>query len=499
MALHALNSSESIQTGQFGGFCPYWTVVDGQVLVADTAEEIILALPEGKRVIDPVAVLELLQFNYMLGNRTLVQGVQRMPWRATLRGDGVVGRRPPLPHANRYVSPQDVAQTLRELLEEELYNITRNYQRVFLLLSGGLDSRVVAGVLKKIEPQLQAQIACVTWGHPESRDVVYARRIASWYDWGFFHVPYDHELGWSNILRGAIWGGSEATGIHLHGMEWFRNVQPEDLVIASSFGDSVGRAEFGSVHVKKLSLALLQNPGRLLHPSLIRINDLLTLAEKDRETAWQGEQTAPDWVRCELDMQENYMRRMLCHPMDYIRQFCSLHQAFTSDEVVSYMWSLSPDCRTDEIYHQLLKDLDFRLYSLPWARTGVAPNGTIDPDPKLRKEYHEWGKWLRHDLRPRLEPLVFSPGLNELGLFYGPAIRYTWDRFLAEPDDRLGTGENVVKLCSIELSHRHFKIRPCRNPTYWQDVISDIVWRGLRQPRSIGSRGFRKARRILLL
>lgn len=491
--LRKLSASESIQTAQFGGFCPYWTAVDGQVLVADTAEEIILALPEDKRIIDPVAVLELLQFNYMLGNRTLVQGVQRMPWHATLRGDGVIERRLPLPHANRYVSPQDVAQTLRELLEEELYNVTRNHQRVFLLLSGGLDSRVVAGVLKEIEPQLQAQIACVTWGHPESRDVVYARRIASWYGWEFFHVPYDHELGWSNIQRGAIWGGAEVTGIHLHGEDWFRGVQPENLVVAASFGDSVGRAEFSSVHVKNLSLAPLRNTGRLLHPSLI--NDLLTLAEKDRETAWEGEQTAPDWMRQELDMQENYMRRMLCHAMDYIRQFCSLHQAFTSDEVVSYMWSLSPDCRTDEIYYQLLKDLDFRLYSLPWTRTGVAPDGTTEPDPKLRKEFHEWGKWLRHDLRPRLESLIFSPGLRELGLFYSPAIRRMWDGFLTEPDDRLGTGENVVKLCSIELSRRHFKIRPCRKPTYWQDVISGIVWRGLRQTRSIGARAFRRARR----
>lgn len=66
--LRKIGISESIKTTQFGGFCPYWTMVDGQVNVADTAEEIILSLPGDKRVIDPVAFLELLQFNYILGN-----------------------------------------------------------------------------------------------------------------------------------------------------------------------------------------------------------------------------------------------------------------------------------------------------------------------------------------------------------------------------------------------------------------------------------------------
>lgn len=483
--LRKIGISESIKTTQVGGFCPYWTMVDGQVNVADTAEEIILSLPGDKRVIDPVAFLELLQFNYILGNRTLVQGVQRMPWRAVLTGNGVVERRPPIPHNNRYASPQKAAQTLRELLEEELYNITQNRKRVFLLLTGGLDSRVVAGVLKRLEPQLHARIECVTWGQPESRDVVYASRIAAWYDWEHHHLPYDHELTWSNIIRGAIWGGAEVAGLHLHGEEWFKSIQPEDLVVAASFGDSVGRAEFGSVHLKNLSRVPLRSKHRLLHPSLV--GDLITLAEKDRETAWEGvEETGPGWVRLELDMQENYMRRMICHAMDYIRQFCSLHQAFTSYKVVSYMWSLSLDCRTDNIYYQLLKELDSKLYSLPYARTGIAPDGSTEHDPKLSKEYHEWGKWLRNELRSRLEPLVFSSGLHKLGLFHGgPYIRRLWDRWLGEPINELGNGQNIVKLCSLELLRRHFQLQPCRRPTYWQDVILDVKRHSFTKVREI--------------
>ncbi len=51
--LRKLEKAETVQTSRFGGFCPYWTVLDDEVLVADTAEEIILALPAEERVVDP--------------------------------------------------------------------------------------------------------------------------------------------------------------------------------------------------------------------------------------------------------------------------------------------------------------------------------------------------------------------------------------------------------------------------------------------------------------
>lgn len=69
--LRVLHDTETVETSLFGRFCPYWTKVDGRVLVADTAEEIITAIPQPERVIDPVALVGLLQFNYILGDRDI--------------------------------------------------------------------------------------------------------------------------------------------------------------------------------------------------------------------------------------------------------------------------------------------------------------------------------------------------------------------------------------------------------------------------------------------
>ena len=456
-------------------------------MLADTAEEIIPAIPEEKRVVDPVAVLELLQVEYIAGNRTMVQGVQRMPWRATLNGDGTVERRPPLHHSKRLLKAREIARTLRARLEEELFEAAKDRARVFVMLSGGLDSRIVAGVLKRLEPQLQSSIRCVTWGEPKSRDVVYAQRIANWYDWELIHVPYDAPRTWANIERGAVWGGSEVAGLHLHGMEWFRNARPDDLAIAASFGDSIGRAEFSRRHLSILRPHLMQNKLGLMHPGLV--NRCLPLAERDRRTAWEGESEAPDWVRYELDMQENYMRRMICHAMDYVRQFCSLHQAFTSDAIVSYMWSLRPDCRTDDVYRELLRDLDSKLYSLPWARTGVALDGTVESDSSLRQEYHDWDRWLRQDLRDRLQPLVLSTGLRELGAFYWPAVHRVWNKWSRRSGGSFARRATLVHLASLELSRRHFSLRPCRcRSRGWLGAVADASRHHLGMPARVSRR-----------
>ncbi|MBN1980751.1 MAG: hypothetical protein JW795_04425, partial [Chitinivibrionales bacterium] len=466
MMIRTLATKEIIETAAFGGACPYWIERDGSIVVADTAAEIFSQLPQDQRIIDPVSVFELLQFNYMLGTRTLLQGVYKMPWRATLRGDGVITRHAPVPHGNLQIDPQKAARELRRRLEIELASVLSRHRSIYLLLSGGLDSRVIAGIIKKLQPHNHDSITCVTWGNSVCRDRVYARTIADWYGWNFVPVSYDEELTWFNIQRGAQWGGCETAGIHLHGLEWFRNVDARSCVIAASFGDSIGRAEFSSKHVTALKLAPLRNIADFLHPSLEK--NSFQLAEADRATAWQKEPDARSFVRCELDMQENYMRRMICHAMDYLRQYCFLHQAFTSRDVVSFMWSLSPACRTDEIYHHLLKNLDQRLYTLPWARNAIAPSGDRDGsennehEKKLTKEYHDWSRWLRCELRQRLAHHFFAPGLVRLGVMNVPARSRLWKSYCTEQDPCYWAAQNVVKLVSLELCRASFDIQPCR-------------------------------------
>jgi hypothetical protein len=64
-------------------------MLDGRVLIADSAEEIILAIPNHNHVVDPVAIPELLHFICLFGNLTQVG---RIPYQETLNSTRILGR-----------------------------------------------------------------------------------------------------------------------------------------------------------------------------------------------------------------------------------------------------------------------------------------------------------------------------------------------------------------------------------------------------------------------
>jgi asparagine synthase (glutamine-hydrolysing) len=457
--VRTLKEGERISTRNFGGFCPYYYRDDesGEVLVGDTAEEMILSIPRNKRRLDAVGCLSLLCFNSPLGDRTLVEGLQRMPWHATLEASGNLERRAPLPHGHRLTEPHEIALALLGCLEEELSGYLEGRKRAWVLLSGGLDSRITAGVIHRIQRNFSAEIGAVTWGTEDSRDVIYASRIARHYGWEWLHLPYDEETLWQNIFIAAEWGGSEVAGVHLHAIKQLgRIVGHDDVVIASSWGDSIGRAEFGGQHLAQMGMRPIVNKHWLIHRSLA--GSCLDLARTDRQLAWCTEPDCSRHVIAELDAQENYMRRMIGHAMNYILRFCHLEQAFTADKTVKTMWSYSPVCRQTEVYYRLLENLDPFLFDVPWARTGVAPSGKVEKDFSLKKDYHQWGRWLREGRRKELKNLLYDGHLSTLNVFNMSQVRQCFKIWCREPMDSVGRTEAILQLASIELLQRRFDL-----------------------------------------
>ena len=442
--------------------------------MADRADEIFDSLPQEERRIDPVACLGLLCFNYPLGDRTLVEGVYRMPWHAALDGRGQVHRFRPIPHGHRLAEPDQIAAQLKECLTVELSEYVRGHSRVFVLLSGGLDSRVTAGILSLIQKTTPMEVHALTWGDPRSRDVVYARSIAEHYNWNWHLLDYDAEIGWQNIGVAAEWGGAEVAGVHLHAMSQLqRLVRPDDVLIASSWGDSIGRGEFSGQHLSRLTMRPATNKHWLIHRSIAR--DCIKSAESDRKLAWSSE---PDWsaeVICELDLQENYMRRLIGHAMNYVMNFCRLEQAFTAVQTVETMWSYAPFCRQTEVYFHLLEILDSFLFNLPWARSGIAPSGKVEADGTLKTTYHHWGRWLREGRASDLKELIVGGGLAGLGVFDMAQVRSIYRLWLEQPANALNYTETILKLAGIEMLRRRFGISGDKDRTGFADKLASLA------------------------
>jgi asparagine synthase (glutamine-hydrolysing) len=457
--IRKLEQGEVVATRPFGGLCPYYyrEPGTGRVIVGETAGEMIEAIPKERRQLDAAACLALFNFNYPLGDRTMIQGLHRMPWHATLDSGGAVDRRPPLPHGHRLAEPAEIADALTGCLEEEIAAYLVGHRRVWVLLSGGLDSRITAGIVKRLQGGSAPEVHAVTWGTSNSRDVAYASRIAGRYGWEWHHLPYGEATLWDNLEIAAQWGGAEVAAVHLHAEQGLKPlVGPEDLVLASSWGDSVGRAEFSGSHLLRLTIAPIVNKYRLIHPSLFP--GCLRAAQADRETAWCAEADRSTHVVAELDSQENYMRRMIAHAMNFIATFCRLEQAFTAEKTVRTMWSFSPICRQTEVYFRLLEKLDPFLFDLPWARSGVAPSGKREHDPALTRTYHEWGRWLREGRRKDLKALVIDGGLAGLGVLDMSQVRRCFKHWCKEATDSIGLTETILQLAGIELLRRRFEL-----------------------------------------
>src|SRR5699024_10474867 len=109
------------------------------------------------------------------------------------------------------------ALKLEELLLEELLEKLKGYDKVGIMLSGGLDSRIIAGLLKKTEQIQGFEVIVYNWGMDGSRDVVYAKKIANLYNWKYKKLNLNPSVLKENFYHN-LKIGCEISPIHLHNM-----------------------------------------------------------------------------------------------------------------------------------------------------------------------------------------------------------------------------------------------------------------------------------------
>lgn len=351
-----------------------------------------------KRKFDYLAFSENLSYGYCLGDRTLIQGLNRTPWMAKPNTQNNAWEfKKNVQHQEKVFAQEEVANKFYQLLEKELLDYIAPFKNIGILLTGGMDSRIVAAVLKNLFSKglvENKRIKAFTWGLSDSRDVVYANRIADLYGWEFCHLINDEEQMHKNIEI-CIQNGCEFHPVHLHAMSQLNDQKDIDCYIAGSFGDSIGRAEFSGRHV--LSLPALrekfQNNNGIFYDNIIKkLSEELSIDFHYYRNNFKQEK---DYQNNEVDQQAHYMRRMLNPCMATINENIPLFQMFSKPDTFLYMWSIHPTLRNDENYFIILKKYAPELLEIPWARTGLlylAKNGTPDT---FKKNHHEYGKLIR--------------------------------------------------------------------------------------------------------
>jgi asparagine synthetase B (glutamine-hydrolysing) len=160
--------------------------------------------------IDPTSLASMLSFGYHLGDLTILRGVKCLPharhleYRASTDTLGIerywnypYGELEPWP-ANK----AELAEALHRHLGRALERRLRNVEKVLLPLSGGLDSRTVAGLLA--QSGFSGEVLAYSFGQASSRDVRYGRAIARKLGYRHIHIPTPGDF-MTRHLEQAAW------------------------------------------------------------------------------------------------------------------------------------------------------------------------------------------------------------------------------------------------------------------------------------------------------
>ncbi|GGJ95059.1 hypothetical protein GCM10007063_16990 [Lentibacillus kapialis] len=432
--------------------------------------------------LDVQAVIEILMRSYIIGDKSLIKSVKRTPWMAEYDEEKNNWQYYDIPpHDNKKMDPKEAAIKLKEILYEEVLKYVGETQKVGILLSGGMDSRILAGVLREaqLNRDFNGQVIAYNWGMFDSRDVWYAKKIAEEYDWDYKHFSLNPEVLKENFyLVQKV--GAETLPYNLHAMDAVAQDADSDIILAGSYGDTMGRAEYNGIPLQNVPPVVPDKANKL---GLLKDSIVQQYYEKIENESKCYRNTIDKHKREEFqyretEYQRHHARRYLTTAMSIIAMEKPLYQVFTSPKVARFLWSLDLPIRSDVLYEKLLPLLPGNLWKIPWARTGklFGSNDNRSPDCG-NSASHKYGKWLRNDLRGFIDEELDLNKLSSLGIFNEKSLEKIYKNWSSTQTDSIDKIDTTISwLTSFSMFIKEYDVK--RNHSYsknYKDILNDIT------------------------
>jgi len=189
----------------------YGTTPDGR-LIFSTQVSSVLCSPDISRELDVGAALEFCALQRVLGSKTYHKAVAVLPPASILRfRDGRVTVSPywEMRYRPEAGSAKDYAAELAATFKRTVSHVSRGGARVAMLLSGGLDARMVVAAA-------DGDLTCVTFGDYMNPEAETAREIAAAKGFGFQFLQRESDH-YPNLIDAAIeLGGGMHAFNHAH-------------------------------------------------------------------------------------------------------------------------------------------------------------------------------------------------------------------------------------------------------------------------------------------
>jgi len=450
----------------------------------------LLADPALSRKIDPVAISQMLSFEYVLGNRTLLSEVNLLPPASLLT----------LSKANFTVRSYwkmqypDVYQlrSSEEYLEGLIYYMRQAVRRQMpgnipagLNLSGGLDSRMLLGLLGEEESKIPVQT--FTFGVHGSSDVRFARELA-----GVAGTPHQYyELRPDYLLDLAEEGVRLTDGLescyHMHALANLKDqakqvrllytgflidflISPdiERVWLANYDDNTVREFIFNDINV----LFKSTNKEDLFTKNFLHLIDGDFEQDFNNRIAESKSSNLADW-RDRFDFYQR-QRRFTKQGDELLRSQVICRTPFSDNDLIDFALTIPPGLRLDRaLFKQALAKLFFDLAKVPWDKTGfplvpcarevylrveqqarwqLRKYGFSWIFDRRRHHYAKYDSWFRNELQVWLEEILLSKQALERGYFNASFIRNLISLHMAGNDYSAELGV----LLTLELWHRQF-------------------------------------------
>ena len=351
-------------------------------------QKAILAAHGDEPSLDDLAVFQLAALGHQLGDRTIFTGIRVLPpgsilaagpdgvtltsyWRPAYRRGTAAGRDAAAEFAERVT-----AATLRRTVGR------RGPLGIFL--SGGLDSRCVAGALATAQASIAAPITAFTFGVESSRDVRFARQIAS--RLGFSHRTYAyHGCDFAATLPRVVWR-TEATLAFPEGLsiELHRHIRRDArLILNGHFGDALtgghllpelfwlGRRELAGHILRRRGLLSRDRLRALCAPGRFdALYDQLTSSVEGGLDRFDDDRPAMLYNLWDMDVRQ---RRYTLSTPAVDRYMLEQISPFVDNDVVEFCLGLPiRELFGQRCYLRAILDAFPACADVPWARTGRA-------------------------------------------------------------------------------------------------------------------------------
>jgi asparagine synthase (glutamine-hydrolysing) len=448
-----------IANDRFGLYPLYYTTRNDRLVFAPEVKGV-LCDSGFKRELDLTALAQYMRFQHLLGQRTFFEDLRLLPPGTVLVCDlqtaGCAVQAywsfADLPYCPNVGFEEAVAQT-GQLLRRAVHRLSGDHYRPGVYLSGGLDSRIILGLAER------RPIASLTYGAKNSRDVFYAAQIARvigsehhWLDlpdgrWVQEYVDFHLEL-----TEGFH------SWIHAHGIstlaqarQWMDvNLSGWDGGTVMGHLDSIEPLQMSAVDENALTLRLFalfnqsytwpgltEAEAELLYSPCLR-KEIRGLAfDSFREELGRYWALRPD-VRGELFYFHNHCSRLTQNMITFARSHIEVRFPFLDYALFEFLYSLPAPVRGHRVlYHAVLQRETPTLARIPYDHDEFLPTSRrwlreihalkvkvgrraqrylklFPPRPTL---YADYETYLRHELRPWAEGILFDRRTTERGLF----------------------------------------------------------------------------------